>query len=244
MGFFRPFTPLLILMLLGGGLVGWLPTMAQAQVAAGKPMMTVTGIGHATAQPDQAEIQVGVLTESVTAREALDSNTTAMQALFKTLAAFQIADRDIQTTSFTVSPVYARRDREHDLPRIAAYRVENRVSLNLRGLAQVGKLLDTLVTQGANTVHSIQFTVADPQPLLDAARQQAVQDARRKADLYAKAAGVAIGRVLSMQEEGTGVPSPRPMFARTMAAESSVPVAPGESTFSARVTMIYELIDQ
>jgi uncharacterized protein YggE len=122
--------------------------------------------------------------------------------------------------------------------------VENRVRLTIRDLGRLGAILDAVVTQGANTVHSIQFSVGDPTSVLDQARRAAVDDAQRQAALYAKAAGVTLGRVLSLREEQAAPPSPRPMAERMMAAEAAVPMAPGEATFTVRVVVTYELAGQ
>jgi uncharacterized protein YggE len=189
-------------------------------------------------------MQVGVVSEASTARAALSANTTAMQALYTTLATFQIAERDRQTATFNVSPTYGREERHGQPPRVVGYRVENRLRLTLRDLGRLGEFLDTLVTQGANTVHSIQFRLGDPKAVLDQARRAAVDEARHKARLYAQAAGVALGRVLSVREEEAPQPSPTPVAGRMLAAEAAVPMAPGEATFTVRVVVTYELVGQ
>lgn len=240
----RSTTSSVLLMLSIIGASFGLPGVTLGQDTDTTPSLTVAGVGEASARPDLAEIQVGVITEAETAGEALHRNTVAMRALFDTVTAFKIADRDVQTTVLNVSPVYARGDRRTQPQRIVAYRVENRVKVKVRDLTHLGSILDTLVAQGANTVHGIAFRVGTPQPLLDQARRAAVDDARRKAELYAKAAGVGVGRVLSIQEEHLRMPPPRPFAARTMAAEAAVPVASGESTVSVRVVITYQLVEQ
>jgi uncharacterized protein YggE len=218
--------------------------MARAQARDTVPVLTVVGMGEATARPDTADVQAGVVSEASTAREALSANTAAMQALYATLNGLHIAERDIQTAAFNVSPVYGREERRGEPPRIMAYRVENRVRLTIRELARLGEILDALVTQGANIIHGIQFRVGESQPVLDRARQAAVEDARHRATLYARAAGVALGRVLSLREEQAPPPSPVLRTERMMAAEAAVPVAPGETTFTVRLVVTYELAGQ
>jgi uncharacterized protein YggE len=221
-----------------------LPGLAYAQTRDAVPWLTVIGSGEAAARPDTADIQAGVVSEAATAREALSANTTAMQALHTTLSGFNVAERDIQTAAFTVSPVYGREERRGQPPRIAAYRVENRVRLTVRDLGHLGTILDALVSQGANTVHSIQFRVGDQKAVLDQARRAAVDEARHKAALYAAAAGVTLGRLVSLREEQAAPPTPLPMAERMMAAEAAVPIAPGEATFTVRVVLTYELAGQ
>jgi hypothetical protein len=220
------------------------PGRAGSQTRDAVPWLTVIGSGEATARPDMADMQVGVVSEASTAREALSANTTAMQALYTTLAAFHLAERDIQTTTFSVSPIYGREERRGQSPRVVGYRVENRLRLTMRDLGRLGEILDTLVTQGANTVHSIQFRLGDPKAVLDQARRAAVDEARHRATLYAQAAGVTLGRVLSLREEEAHPPTPLPVAPRMMAAEAAVPVAPGEATVTVRVVVTYELVGQ
>jgi uncharacterized protein YggE len=167
-------------------------TPGRSQTRDAVPVLTVVGSGEAAARPDTAEVQAGIISEANTAREALNANTTAMQALYKTLSAFNIAERDIETAAFNVSPVYSREERRVQPPHIVAYRVENRLRLTIRELNRLGELLDALVTQGSNAIHSIQFRVGNPRPVLDQARQAAVEEARHKATLYARAAGIAL----------------------------------------------------
>jgi uncharacterized protein len=220
------------------------PRMARGQTRDTVPMLTVVGIGEATAPPDTVEIQAGVVSEAGTAREALSANTAAMQALYTTLSGLHIAERDIQTAAFNVSPMYGREDRRGQPPRIVAYQVENRVRFTIRDLVRLGEILDALVTQGANTIHGIQFRVGEPQPVLDRARQAAVENAQHKATLYARAAGVALGRVSSLREEHVSPPSPVLRAERMQAAEAVVPIAPGEATFTVRLVVTYELAGQ
>jgi uncharacterized protein YggE len=229
-----------LILVCGGGTVSF--NMAFAQDDNVSPSLTVSGEGKAMARPDMAEIQTAVVTEADTAGAALEANSNAMQMLFGTIAKFDIEDRDVQTTAVNLAPRYARRT--SGMPqRIEGYRAENRVRIRVRDLARLGKVLDALVTQGANTLHGIQFGVASPQPLNDQARRAAVADAQRNAMLYAKAAGVTLGRVMSLREMQVGGLPPRPPVPRAMAAEAVVPIAPGEMTFTIWVTMTYELVE-
>lgn len=232
-------TVLAVVAVLSGAATG---VLAQTQDV---PSLTVIGAGEAATRPDIVEIQAGVITEAATARAALDANTKSMASLMQTVGSFDIEERDVQTSSFNVSPTYSRRQRgDNEPPQISGYRVENRVSLTIRHIDRLGQVLDAFVSGGANTLHGIRFDVADPQPVLDEARREAVADARRKAQLYTESAGVTLGRVLEIREEGVSAPRPPQVFARAMAAESSVPVAAGESTFFSRVVMTFELAGQ
>jgi uncharacterized protein len=164
------------------------------------PSITVVGSDEVSAKPDMAEIQVGVVTQAQAAVKAVNDNTEAMQKLFKALGTRGIKDKDLQTSNFSVSPQYRHGPRGEQLPEIAGYQVNNDLRIKVRKLDQLGEILDELVNQGANNVHGISFSVAEPRPLQDEARKKALADARRKAELYAGAAGVKVGRVLLIEE--------------------------------------------
>lgn len=204
--------------------------------------ITVQGNGEANAAPDIARVNVGVVTEAASAGEALATNSDAMARLFKVLDGFKIAERDRQTSGFTVSPRYDRPGRDGGAPEIAGYRVINQVSIRVRKLNDVGALLDAVVKDGANQIHGIGFTLDDPRSALDQARKNAIADAKRRAELYAKALGVEVGDVLTVTELGSRGPAVE-LAAPRMAAAQAVPVAPGEQEFSASVTVVFELED-
>lgn len=207
------------------------------------PSLTVVGTGKVSARPDMAQIQVGVATEAPSAQEALKTNNAAMSRLFSTLEGRGIAPKDLLTTNFNVSPLYKRGPRGEQLPQIAGYRVGNMIQVRVRQLQLLGSILDEVVQGGANQVHGIAFSVAEPTPLLDEARRLAMADARRKAALYAKEAQVTLGRVLLIQEQAPHFP--RPFLAGFDRAEAgaAVPIAEGEQDFAASITVTYALGD-
>jgi hypothetical protein len=199
----------------------------------------VSGLGTVTAAPDMAEITSGVVTQAPTAAGALAANSQAMEKVLQALAAQGVAARDIQTTSISVSPQRRAVRGEGRPPEIVGYEVTNQVRVKVRDLARLGRVLDEQVTQGANSVYGIRFGLADPAPLLDEARKRAMADARRRADLYAGAASLKVGRVVAVQEAGAAAPRPE-MAARVMAA-GAVPVAPGEQEIQASVSVTFSL---
>ncbi|MEM7144525.1 MAG: SIMPL domain-containing protein [Verrucomicrobiota bacterium] len=211
--------------------------------------ISVSGEGKVTATPDMATISTGVTTNDITAKAALDANSSAMEALMKTLTDAGIEERDIQTSGFNVSPQYNRTipqpGQAAQRPKIVGYQVSNNVRVRIRDLDQLGPLLDQLVEAGSNQLGGVSFSIADPEPLLNDARDQAVRKARERADLYAKAAGVKVGKVLSISEASVGFPRPQPMQqSLRMAAAESVPVAPGEQEIRANINIVYEIADE
>jgi len=195
-----------------------------------------------------AMISSGVTTQGSTAREALDANTASMAELIAALKAEGIEARDIQTSGFSVSPNYvysdARDENGYSLPpKINGYQVSNTVSVAVRDLAELGSILDKSVTVGANTINGVSFSVADPAELYNEARKSAFADARKKAELYATAAGATLGEVETIVEsQGFNSPQPYPMYARAeMAASAPVPVEAGEMSFAITVKVEWDL---
>jgi uncharacterized protein YggE len=203
------------------------------------PSITVVGSGTAAAPPDTAEVTAGVVTQAATAAQALTQNSAAMDRVLKSLTGLGIAERDIRTSGVSVMPQRAQpQPGRQQAPAIVGYEVTNQVHVKVRNIAILGRLLDTLVGQGANALGGIAFSVADPAPLLTEARTRAVADARRKAEVYTAAAGVKLGRIIFIRDATPGIP--RPMAARMMAS-SGVPIAPGEQELEASVSITYGL---
>lgn len=204
------------------------------------PSIIVLGEGKVSVKPTLATVEIGVATQAATAGKALAANSTAMNELMKTLTTQGIAEKDIQTSSFDVSPSYS--SESNRAPRITGYSVRNTVSVRVHKTAQMGPVLDAVVASGANQVHSIRFSVEDPSKLLDDARKQAIEDGKRKAALYAQGAGVTLGKLLHVIEMGSNTP-PRPMAMYRMAAAEmqSTPISTGEQELSVNITVVYAI---
>lgn len=219
--------------------------MAQTSDLAGarQPSITVAGTGESHGKPDFAQIQVGVVTEAVTAAEALRKNNEAMSQLVVMIRRRGIEDRDLQTIQFNVSPRYKYDKNQQEPPKIAGYQVTNEVHVKVRNLTTLGAFLDETVSLGANQVRGISFGVAEPAQLMDEARKRAIADAQRRARVYAEAAGLKLGKPIRIDEQAGGRPGPYPAARMEAAAASAVPVAPGEQTFSVTVTVSYAIVD-
>lgn len=214
------------------------PGLAQG---AGAPPRTITvsGEGEAKAAPDEARLQAGVVSSARKAGEALTANSHAMNKVFATLKQLGIPDKAIQTSDFSVSPQYPP-DRGGNPGQIIGYQVSNQVTVTV-DMAKLGPALDALVSSGANSLGGMSFDIKDPKPLLAQARGAAMKDAALRAETYAAAGGFKLGPILDVSESGSAMPqqfAPRPMM--RMAAEA-VPVASGENTISATVTVTYEI---
>src|SRR3954451_2907564 len=176
------------------------PALAQTP----PPAISVTGEATVSVPPDQAQIDGGVTSDAKTAREASDANNAAMGKVLLALKGAGIDEKDYQTSRLSLQPQYAP-NRAGPSP-VVGYRASNRVTVKLRDVTKVASIIDVLVGAGANEVGGINFMVSQASKLLYDAREKAVADARRKADIYAKAAGVTLGEPLSISEEGPSVP--------------------------------------
>jgi uncharacterized protein len=203
--------------------------------------ISISGHGEVRGRPDIAVVTIGVVRSAETAREALDANNAAMAEIVKALESAGIAAADIQTTNFSVNPRYDYRSSDSQPPKASGYDVSNNVTIAVRKLETLGAVLDQAVSSGSNQINGVMFSFANPEPMQDGARKLAVDDAKRKAGLYAAAAGVALGPVVSISEGGAYQP-PMPM-AKTAAAEGAgaVPVAEGEQAVAVDVNIVWEI---
>lgn len=218
---------------------------APASAQENPPMLSASGEGVENAAPDTAVVILGVLSRASTAREALDANNADMEKVIQAIRSQAIADKDISTTGFSISPVYSQppQPRASDQPAeptIVAYQVSNQVRIVVREIDRTGAVVDSAVTAGANQAGSINFDIGNRQALADKAITAAIADAKRKAELMAEAAGVRLVRVLSVNaNEGGGGPMYR-LEARAAAAPA-VPVMGGEMSVSANAQISWEI---
>lgn len=220
-----------------------MPTIEQ-----GHTLLSVSAEGRSDRAPDLAVFNAGVATQGKTAAEALGANSAAMTRVIAALKRAGIADRDIQTSNLSINPVYSEPRRlpdgttEPTAPEIVGYRVNNTVSVRQRRLGDYGQVIDTLVSAGANQVNGPSFALDHPDEALDAARVEAVKKARARADLYARAAGLRVVRIVSIGEGG-GYSPPMPMYRMAVAdaAPAPTPVAAGEVSLNVSVTVQFEL---
>ena len=210
-------------------------TLALGQAHAAEKLVTVTGEATVAVAPDTAMIRIGVTSQDKTAREVGEVNAKQMTAVLAAIKEASIADRDIQTSRLSLQPQYD--PNKAGTARLTGFQATNQVTVRIRDIDKLPAVLDRAIGAGANEMSGIEFVVSEQSKLLDQARDDAIADARRKAELYAKAAGAKLGRVISITEEGSS-PPPRPMQAMRAGA---VPVAPGEQTLRAVVTVSYEL---
>ncbi len=240
----RQLVPILVLA------IGLLTPVVHAE-GWGKPFrFTVTGHGEVKAEPDLAQVSVGVRTRAKTAAEALRRNTAAMRRIFDLLKnRFGVQDKDLATGNFSITPVMQyfqpKPGKPTPPPKVVGYDVSNMLSVRVRALDKLGAILDAVVRDGANRLHGISFGFSDRRRLMDEARRKAVADAKARAKLYAEAVGFQLGPVVEVREGGVR-PLPVPvrrgrMMAKAVLAEDAapVPIARGEQSVRAEVTIVW-----
>jgi uncharacterized protein YggE len=222
-----------------------LPFAASAQTASPGPVITGTRLdivaeGEVVRPPDVATISAGVVTQAARAGDAMSQNAARMTATIAALKSAGVADRDIQTSALSLSPQYRYADNQP--PVITGYQVSNQVTVRFRDIARAGRILDTLVAQGANQINGPSFGIDQADAALDEARAQAVTKARARAELYARAAGLHVKRIVAISEAGGSAPvAPMPMMAMARRVAADTPVESGEQRLTVNLSVSFEL---
>ncbi|CAB4327782.1 MULTISPECIES: outer membrane protein BP26/OMP28 [unclassified Brucella] len=226
-----------------------LPAFAQENQMTTQPArIAVTGEGMMTASPDMAILNLSVLRQAKTAREAMTANNEAMTKVLDAMKKAGIEDRDLQTGGINIQPIYVYPDDKNNLkePNITGYSVSTSLTVRVRDLANVGKILDESVTLGVNQGGDLNLVNDNPSAVINEARKRAVADAIAKAKTLADAAGVGLGRVVEISELSRP-PMPMPIARgqfRTMLAaapDNSVPIAAGENSYNVSVNVVFEI---
>lgn len=200
--------------------------------------IVVTGTGDVKSQPDIAYVTLAVNTQSDDAAQAARSNAEITNAVITAIMKAGIVKSDIETTNYSVSPIM---DYKKSPPVTVGYSVSNQVRLTIRDLARVGSIIDIGVKAGANNVQGVDFSIDNDTALRGQALVKAITQARAKAQAMADAAGVKLGRLVSMTESGGYIP--RPMLAGAAKSEAvQTPIIPGELSVPASVTMVYAIL--
>ncbi|WP_066097248.1 SIMPL domain-containing protein [Xanthomonas massiliensis] len=237
-----PLRPLLLALALalGAPMTTFAQSAATAPLAADATQLNVSVQAEVSRVPDVAGLSAGVVTQAADGNAAMRQNAEQMSRVMAALRAAGIAERDVQTSGVRLAPQY--RYAQGKAPAITGYQATNTVRVKVRDIAGLGKVLDALAANGANQINGPSFDIDDPAPLYDQARQDAVRQAQRRAELYAKALGLRVRRVVSIAESGGARPMPVMMMARAAAApEADTPVAPGETTLSVNLDVTFEL---
>jgi len=201
--------------------------------------LDVAATGEVTRVPDIVRINAGVVTQAPSATEAIGQNAARMERVRAALRQAGIAERDIQTSSISLQPDY--RYAENQPPQLTGYRASNEVNVRFRDIAASGRILDALVAQGANQINGPMLGLDRPEEALDEARTRALASARARAELYARALGVRVKRILYISETGAAPPPPGPMLRMQAERDASTQIAPGEQVLAVSLTVGFEL---
>ncbi len=235
--------PLCVSLALTAGLLSSNWAIAQNKA----PHLTLTGTSSVSATPDLALISIGMVTESEVASDALADNNERTQDVLSALKEAGIESADLQTSNFSIQPniVYpgsSSLGRDNG-PQIVGYTVNNTLNVRIRNMALIGTVLDQAIRLGGNSISGPNFDVENGAPFRADARRQAMANALEKALDYAEAAGVELGRISVINEQAGYSPRPEMAMAmRTTAADSSVPIESGQVSFSATVTVEWEIL--
>jgi uncharacterized protein len=221
-----------------------LTALALGQPAPETPQIRVTGRATLSVQPEQAEVDVGVVTEAAEAEEAARQNATKLDAALNALRAALGPSARFETVSYSLQPVY-RRPEPGEEPRVRGYTATNIVGVRELELGAVGKVIDIAASSGGNSIRNIRFSLKDEESVKSRALRQAAVDAKAKTETLAEALGVKVVRILSATEGEPDVIRPMPMYrgemAMAQAAAPPTPVEPGTIEIHASVTLVVEI---
>lgn len=208
---------------------------------AGMAKVTAQGEGRASVAPDLATVGLGVTTQAPTAAQAMADNAARQTQVIEALKAQGVAAEDLQTQGLSLYPVQTQA--EGKPPTITGYQAQNIVSVRVRDLTRLGPLLDAMVGAGATDVQGVSFSREDDSAALDEARTAAVTDARRRAEVMAAAAGMALGPLVTLAEGGMqNGPVPMMAMARDSAYGGATPVETGQLQLTAQVVGTWMLV--
>lgn len=223
-----------------------IPAAASAQTAPQLPALAgtrldITASGDSRRVPDVAIISAGVVTRASTAAAAISQNAARMERVLAALKAAGVAERDVQTSSISLNPDY--RYENNQPPKLTGYQASNQVSIRFRDIRNSGRILDALVAEGANQINGPTLTIDKPEAAMDEARVQALANGRARADLYARALGKRVIRLVAVSEGSGYSPPPMPMLERGMAVAQAADtkIVPGEQAIQVNLTMVFEL---
>ncbi|MCC6683385.1 MAG: SIMPL domain-containing protein [Phycisphaeraceae bacterium] len=211
-----------------------------------RPMLSVTGRGEVTVEPDRAIVSFGAVVQSEEAAAAQDQVNETMSDTIDAITRLGVARNKLSTSDLTLQPVYeSSRSSAPRTSKVVAYRAAYMLTVVVDDIDKTGDVIDAGLSSGVNQFHGVQFTLKDDSAARNEALKQAVASARSKATAIADAMEVKLDYPLRISEGGDYSPMPRPMHAGGRAvmatAEFDTPVQAGELTISATVSVDYAI---
>ena len=221
-------------------LLALVPVIAFAQTTTTRrPYVRAQGEAVVSVRPDQAKVNVAVVTEAVTAQAAADDNATRTSAVFAALRSVLGAQAQIETVSYNLQPRYVY-PRDGGQPTLTGYTATSITEVTLNDLGIVGRVIDTSIQSGANRIDSLRFLLRDEDPVRNQALTAAGQKARARAQAIATGVGARLGPIVAA-EEGVVYRVPVDTRMGAAAAAAPTPIEPGQLDVRASVTVEYEL---
>ncbi len=204
----------------------------------------VSGEGKVSVTPDIVTLSLGIQAQAATVAEAQSQAATAMSAVMTALTDNGVADKDIQTQHFSINQV-TRWDNTKNEEIVIGYQVTNMVTAKIRNVENAGPIIDAVATAGGDytRINNISFSVDDPTPYYEQARQKAMADATAKAEQLAELAGVTLGKPTYISE---GSVTPPVIYrdtgvAAVPAPTPTTPVSVGEIELTLDVQVAYAI---
>jgi uncharacterized protein YggE len=213
---------------------------AAAQADENRRTVSVSGHGEVSVAPDLGHFTVGVEISNEDPNAALEESNGIVEAVTAALVGAGVAEDDITLGSFSIWPEY---DYNNETPVLRGFRVSHQLTVKVRDIEQTGSLLSIAVDAGANVVHGVGFTVEDPSGALEQARAAAFDNARQKAEDLAGLANGSLGVIVSISENSY-TPGPVGRYYEegdAGAADSAVPINPGDSIYTVDLQIVWEL---
>ena len=204
--------------------------------------ISVSGAGEVQAAPDLGHVQLGVRVVDRDPDAALNEANERVARIQQALGDAGVASGDMHLGGFSLTTVYDHVDGQRVF---RGYQVNHDLSVTAREIDRTGRLIAAGVHAGADDVRGVTFSVEDPSPLVDRARERAFANARHRASELARLASAEVGRIISIREHRHGpVPVERHESRRfaLSAQASDVPVSPGDTTFSVTVEAVWEIV--
>jgi uncharacterized protein YggE len=215
----------------------------KAETALGKynppRSLNVNGIGAIKASPDMARIILGYVNEDKVAKVSQEANAKVTNEIIRVLKGLGIDEKDLQTTDFSITPIYTYYPDKD--PVIRGYQTSHMLSVSVRDLTKIGNVIDVAAGAGANRFQNISFDIADKETLKFQAIEEAMRDARKKAEAALKPEGEKILQIVTVNVDG-GWAQPAPAYRNDMkegAAPSAPQIQPGELTLTITVQVTY-----
>lgn len=212
--------------------------------------ISVSADGKVTAVQDMATVTIGVMSQGTTAQAVKEDNNTKINKIIAFIKAQGVKNEDIKTSQFTFYPV---QDWRSGTAVITGYQSDQTVTVTVHGIDKsqdvLEKVLDGAVTNGANQIQGVNFSFENPDALQQQARKLAIDKAKEKAQDLAKQAGLTLGKVVSISENGGGGITPMP-YAMDVAAPMGAGgglksvvsnVEPGTQDITQTMSVVFEV---